>query len=103
MYWDWMPTALDEYWLMVFYALPAFFGLAFVAEIFTPVGRAAPALPFAIAIVLSLGLIFETAFWAIPRMGFFPTLKFAAYSVGYCLMLAAALFGIKLLLAYLRR
>lgn len=103
MYWDWMPTALDEYWLMVFYALPAFFGLAFVAEIFTPVGRAAPALPLAIAIVLSLGLIFETAFWAIPRMGFFPTLKFAVYGVSYCLMLAAALFGIKLVLAYLRR
>ena len=102
MYWDWLPTALDEYWLMVFYALPGFFALAFVLEVFTPVGRNAPALSLAIAIAASLGLIFETTFWAIPRMGFFATMEFTAYSIGYCLLLSVAVAGIKFLQDYLR-
>ena len=97
-YFTWLPTALDEYFTLILYAFPLGTACALAAEIYIRrAGRAIPGLVLTLVMIFGLTAVGDMAYWSIPHMGFWPSLEFFLYGIGYCLLVTAIGFVLLLL------
>lgn len=95
----WLPTALDEYWTLILYAFPIGTACALAVEVYIRhVAGGIPGLVLTLVMIFGLTTVGDMAYWSIPHQGFWPSLEFFLYGVGYCLLVTAIGFVLLLLI-----
>lgn len=98
-YITWLPTALYEYLTLIFYAFPIGTACALGAEVYLRhIGRAIPGLVLTLVMIFGLTAVGDMAYWSILSQGFWPSLAFFLYGIGYCLLVTVLGFVLLLLI-----